>query len=624
MKDGYMGQFLYLDLDTQISRKLSLPQWLKDDYVGGKGFGAKLLYDLTERNVDPLGPDNPLMFLTGPLCSTTAPAVRACVVCKSPATHTFLDSYFGGRFGAEIKYAGYDGLIIRGKAARPTYLWIQDDRIEFRPADQLWGTDSLKANELIKNELNAQDAMVATIGQAGENQVLFSLITCEYNRQAGRGGAGAVMGSKNLKGIAIKGTRFVAVNDRSALSQALEKANREILAGEDCTALTDVGTSYAVPWSSAVGLLPYKNHALQHDPNVAKIDDNAQRKHIFLGKSACLGCPIRCSQMGAVRTGKHAPFVTDIVEYESVAMLGSNIAVSSIRDVAYLTKLCDTYGLDSISTGNVVGFAFEAAQKGLIEQPEAGLLEFGNAEGAEYLIKSIALQENELGKLLGQGVKRAAMELGQNASEYALHVKGLEIPGWAVRGAPGMGLAYATADRGACHQRGFMIGYEFGGIPYQGGAVEPYAIERKAEILIHEQNYLAGLDALVKCDFGAFGVSADCYAELLNSVAGRRIKADYFNELGERIWNLTRLFNLREGLTEDDDTLPKRITEAFLAGGPHQGHRISRDDLKAMLADYYRIRNWDSSGRPTDENLDRLGLKNTERFTCDEQLAKDC
>ena len=623
MKDGYMGQFLYIDLDTQSSKKLSVPQWLKDDYVGGKGFGARLLYDLTEQGLDPLGPDNPLMFLTGPLVATTVPAMRACVVCKSPSTHTFLDSYFGGRFGAEIKYAGYDGIIIRGKAAKPTYLWVNDDQVEFRSAEKIWGTDSLKANELIKNDLNRQDVMAATIGQAGENKVLFSMITCEYNRQAGRGGAGAVMGAKNLKGIAVKGTQFVEVNQKKALTAAVHKANEEILASGNCKALTDAGTSYAVPWSSEVGLLPYKNHLSQHDPNANKIDDNAQKKHIFLGKSACIGCPIRCSQMGAVRAGKGAPFITDIVEYESVAMLGSNIAVSNIREIAYLTKLCDTYGMDSISVGGVIAFAFEAVQKGLIEQPVEVLLDFGSTAGAEFIIKSIALQDNELGKLLGQGVKRAAEVLGNQSTDYALHVKGLEFPGWAIRGAPGMGLAYATSDRGACHQRGFIIGYEHGGMPYKGKTVDPHGIAQKAEIVANEQNYLAGLDTLVKCDFGSFGISADSYAAMINAITGRSVSAGTISELGERIWNLVRLFNMREGLTREDDTLPKRITKEVLADGPQKGQRIRLEDFQTMLSEYYNIRHWGEDGRPQKEHLEKLGLVNTKQFDCEAQFIKE-
>ncbi|MBU2510724.1 aldehyde ferredoxin oxidoreductase family protein [bacterium] len=619
MNDGYMGQFLYVDLESQTTQKLNVPGWLKQNYVGGKGFGAKLLNDLTPQGVDPLGPDNLLMFLTGPLCSTTAPAMRTCVVCKSPATNTFLDSYVGGRFGAEIKYAGYDGIIIRGISQEPVYLWIEDERVAFRSAKKIWGSDSLTANELIKQELNSEEPTIATIGQAGENKVLFSMINCEYNRQAGRGGAGAIMGSKKLKGVAIRGTNSVNVNQPKRFLAAVKQATAEISAAGDCQALTVAGTSYSVPWSSEVGLLPYKNHSSQHDPNVRKIDDTAQDKHLFLGKSACLGCPIRCSQMGAVRTGKYAPFVTDIVEYESVAMLGSNLAISNIRDIAYLTKLCDTFGMDSISTGGVIAFAFEAMEKGLIKAPEEVALEFGSTKGAEYLIRSIALQENELGKLLGQGVKKASEQLGHNTSDYAVHVKGLEIPGWGVRGAPGMGLAYATADRGACHQRGFVIGYEHGGALYQGKPVSPHGIEQKAEIVAGEQDYLAGLDTLIKCDFGSFGISAQTYIDLLNSATGQKWPVGFIDDLGGRIWNLVRLFNIREGLDRKSDTLPKRLTHQVLEDGPQKGHRIKPEDLERMLNEYYKIRNWNTEGQPTTKCIGLYGLNEDHEFKLKEQ-----
>jgi aldehyde:ferredoxin oxidoreductase len=616
MADGYMGQLLVADLTRSQAWTAPLPTWLKADFVGGKGFGAKLLYDLVPVGADPLGPENVLMFLTGPLTATAAPSMRACVVTKSPLTGIFLDSYFGGRFGPEIKYAGYDGLIILGQAVRPTILWIRDDTVEFRPADTVWGTDALTANEQIKRDLKMPEARLVTIGQAGENRVGFALISCEYNRQAGRGGAGAVMGAKRLKAVAVSGSRLVTVNDPSSFATACGVANADILASETCAALTDSGTSNAVPWSNAVGTLPYRNFYDQVDDKADRLGDEGQRKHLFLGKAACFGCPIRCSQMGAVRTGKYAHTISDIVEYESAALMGSNLDIHDVRAVAHLVKLCDAYGLDSMSTGGVIGFAFEAAQRGLIEPPAGVKLDFGSVAGTEYLIHAIARQDSELGRLLGLGVKQAAARLGSDAADFCLHVKGLEMPGWAPRGLPGMGLAYMTADRGACHQRGFMVAYEVGGKPYRGQPVDSYGLALKAEILKEEQDYLAGLDALVKCDFGAFGVSAPSYAQLLSAATGRTVDAGCFNLLGERIWNQTRLFNLREGLTADQDRLPRRIVAEALPGGPHKGRRIGEADMAFMLKDYYCRRGWDEMGRPTEEKRSSLGLDSGRRFDC--------
>jgi aldehyde:ferredoxin oxidoreductase len=619
MADGCMGQFLVADLTGQKAWTVPLPAWLKQDFVGGKGFGAKLLYDLTPAGTDPLRPQNVIMFMTGPLTATEAPSQRACVITKSPLTGIYLDSFFGGRFGPEIKYAGYDGLIITGRAARPAYLWIEDDRVEFRPAKGIWGTDALTANELVKKDLNAPQARVVTIGQAGENLVKFSLISCEYNRQAGRGGAGAVMGSKNLKAVAISGSRLVKIHAVHSFREACAAANEDIRNSEACAALTDSGTSNAVPWSNSVGTLPYRNYFDQVDDKADRLGDIAQKKRLFLGKAACLGCPIRCSQMGAVRTGKYVHTITDIVEYESAALMGSNLDIHDVRAVAHLVKLCDTFGMDSMSTGGVIGFAFEAAEKGIIESPGEVKLSFGSVAGAEYLIHAIAMQDNDLGRLLGQGVQRAAVHLGGKAEDFALHVKGLEVPGWAPRGTPGMGLAYMTADRGACHQRGFMVAFEVGGKPYRGKPVDTYALTQKAEILKEEQDYLSGLDALVKCDFGAFGITPQSYILLFEAATGRTVDPLFFHTLGERIWNQTRLFNLREGLTAVCDRLPKRIVSEPLPGGPHKGRRISEADMAVMLKEYYEVRGWDALGHPTFDKLKSLGLDRALRFEASRQ-----
>lgn len=423
------------------------------------------------------------------------------------------------------------------------------------------------------------------------------------------------MGSKNLKAIAISGSRLVKVNGPGAFREACDAANAEIRASETCAALTDNGTSSSVAWSNAVGTLPYRNYFDQVDDKADRLGDEGQKKHLFLGKAACFGCPIRCSQMGAVRSGKYAHSITDIVEYESAALMGSNLDIHDVRAVAHLVKRCDAYGLDSISTGGVIGFAFEAVEKGMIASPDGVKLSFGSVAGAEYLIRAIAMQDNDLGRLLGQGVKRAAARLGGKAEDFALHVKGMEVPGWAPRGTPGMGLAYMTADRGACHQRGFMVAYEVGGKEFRGKPVDTYGLTQKAEILKGEQDYLAGLDALVKCDFGRFGVTRQSYTRMFNAATGRSVDGRFFSTLGERIWNQTRLFNLREGLTARLDRLPKRIVEEPLPSGPHKGRRISEADMNVMLTEYYRQRGWDKNGHPTEGKLLSLNLNRRARFT---------
>ncbi|MFZ7128419.1 MAG: aldehyde ferredoxin oxidoreductase family protein [Desulfobacterales bacterium] len=621
MTDAYMGKFLVVNLSSRTHRTVPVPQWLKRDFIGGKGFGAKLLFDLAPRGIDPLAPGNPLMFLTGPLTGTSAPSMRACVVTKSPATGAYLDSFFGGRFGPEIRFAGYDGIIVLGSADRPVYLHVSDDAVEFRCASAIWGLEANTANARIKEELNAPDACLATIGPAGENRVRFALICCEYNRQAGRGGAGAVMGSKNLKAISVQGSRLVRVHDLAAFSGACRDATADIASSAECAALTAAGTSYAVSWSNEVGTLPTRNYRDQVDPKADAVGEPGQRKHLFLGKAACLGCPIRCTQMGAVRTGRHAHEIVDMVEYESAAMLGTNLLIHDPRAVAHLVKRCDELGMDSISAGSVLGFAFEAAESGAIAPPSGLDLRFGDPDCAGKLLEKIAHRVGELGDTLADGVKRASRRIGRHTEAYAAHVKGLECPGWGPRGTPGMGLAYMTADRGACHQRGFMIAYEVGGRTFRGQPVEGRSVEGKAVILKHEQDYLSGTDALVKCDFGAFGISAKTYARLLETATGRAAAEDIFTILGERIWNLTRLYNLREGITAADDRLPRRFVEEPLPSGPLKDQRISEADMSIMRAEYYRARGWDAAGRPTGETLERTGLDRSRTFSIEHSTA---
>ncbi len=614
MNDGYMGRFLFIDLSSRSVSRPPVPEWLKTEYIGGKGFGARLLTDLCPAGADPMGPDNPLMFLTGPLTSTAAPSMRACMVTKSPLTGLYLDSFFGGRFGPEIKYAGYDGIVIVGCADTPTYLWIgPEGRVAFRDAAAIWGQNALEANRSVKQDLHEPEAQVVTIGQAGENRVLFSLVTCEYNRQAGRGGGGAVMGAKNLKAVAVKGKRLVKVHAPETFSDACRRSRSELSTSQEVAALSQFGTSAAVSFSAAIGSIPFRNFQRQADEAAEKLGDTGQSRHLFLAKAACFGCPIHCSQMGAVRTGKFATFVTDTVEYESAAMMGANLDIHDIRAVAHLVRLCDEYGLDTISAGNVIGFAFEAAEKGLIAAPPGVELGFGSIGGAEYLIGAIAAKKGPLGRLLAGGVKRAGRRIDKNASDYAMHVKRMEVPAWGPRGTPGMGLAYMTSDRGACHQRGFMISYELAGEPFEGKPVQAEALDGKAEILRSRQDYLSGTDTLVKCDFGAMGISADAYAQMLSAATGRNADPASFWLVGERIWNLTRLFNLREGMKSEDERLPNRVKDP-LPGGPLKGKKISDEDAAYMLADYYRIRGWDERGRPRKETLERLHLIDAPTF----------
>ncbi len=605
---SYTGKLLLIDLSRGSSQILPLGDTLVNDFIGGKGFGARLLYDRVPPDTDPFGKDNVIMFLTGPLTGTMAPAMRGCVVTRSPLTGIFLDSYFGGSFSPEIKYAGYDGIIITGRAGHPSYIWIDDDVVEIRDARHLWGTDTLDANHRIKRELKDESIKIASIGQAGENRVLFSLVCCEYNRQAGRGGAGAVMGSKNLKAIAVRGSKPVGIHDPARFVRACAKALKELEKSPDVDVLRKAGTASAVEFANEAGLLPNKNYKNGTFGKAGEIADKGQSRHLWLSSSACLGCPIACSRIGAVRTGKFKGFVTDIIEYESAAMMGANLDISDIRAVAHLVKLCDRYGMDTISCGNVIGFAMEACEKQLMEPPGGITLKFGNVEAAEYLIHSIAVKKNEIGRLLSCGVKQAAQSIGGSAGEFAVHVKGLESPAWGPRGVSGMGLALMTTDRGGCHQRGFPVSYELGG-EYRGKSIDPLSTKHKAGMVIDLQNYSAGTDTLVKCDFGSFGISDTTYAQMLSAATGRDMEPGNIHETGERIWNLVRIFNLDNGTNAGQDTLPARFVKEKLPDGPARGHRITPEDMTLMKQEYYSLRGWDENGIPLEKTLERLGLK---------------
>ncbi|MCF8011310.1 MAG: aldehyde ferredoxin oxidoreductase family protein [Clostridiales bacterium] len=614
MANGYMEKFLYVDLSKRTVNEIPVPQWLMQRYIGGKGFGAKILYDLLYPGVEPLSPDNVLMFMTGPLTATAAPSMRACAVTKSPLTGTFLDSFFGGHFGPEIKYAGYDGIIITGKAESPVYLWIDDNKVEICPAGHLGGMDALEVNQAIKKELGDDSVKIVSIGPAGENLVKYALISCEYNRQAGRGGAGAVMGSKNLKGIALRGYHVVRVNDLDELKKGIKFAQNDLAASPDVQELAEYGTAPTVPFASENGLLPYKNYQDGQYEKCENLGNAGQSRYLWLKSAACMGCPIHCSKIGVVRTGKYAGTTTDIVEYESAAFFGSNLDISDIRAVAHLVKLCDCLGLDSMSAGAAVGFAMEACEKGIIDSPDNVKIDFGSVEAADYLVKAIAHRSDYLGNLLAEGVKRASERLSERSMEFAVHVKGLETPAWGPRGSTGMGLAFMTADRGGCHQRGLPLGYDIGDEKWKGEPVDPLSCEKKAEIVCYLQNYLAGTDTLVKCDFGGFGIQPATYARLLSAATGCNVEEDLFEEVGERIWNLTRLFNLREGIDYTQDRLPPRFVNEPLPSGPAKGHKISEEDMDYMRSDYYRVRGWSEKGEPGKNMLEKLHLNNENIF----------
>ncbi len=607
---AYMGKLLYIDLTSGKSKEISPSPALVKNFIGGKGFGAKILYDLLPAGTDPLSPQNLLMFMPGPLTGTLAPAMRGCVVTKSPLTGTFADSYFGGHFAQEIRYCGYDGLIINGAAKQPSYIVIDDGKVEVRPAGSTWGLDTFSTVEALRREMGDDSVKIACIGPAGEKLVSFALINCEYNRHAGRAGTGAVMGSKNLKALVLRGMKTVKPADPRKFISAVDRAYQELAEEETIAGFTTDGTPASIDFANDEQLLPTLNYSNGTFEGAAGLNAVAQRRELWFRNTACAGCPIACGKVGKISRGRHRGLISDVVEYETAAMMGSNLGLSDIREVAYLVKKCDALGLDGMSAGGVAGFAIEAFENGLINAEDTGglNLKFGDAASVDYLLEAIALRRG-IGDLLARGVKKAAADLGGKAADFAVHIKGLESPAWGPRSVPGMGLALATADRGGCHQRAFPILYECGG-EWNGEAVDRLGLKGKGEIVTYLQNYLAALDTFVKCDFATYGISKETYCSMLEAALGETWNVEKLLLLGERVWNQIRLFNLREGFTRADDTLPKRFTEEPLPEGPYGGAKITAVDLDQLLDDYYRERGWDSEGRPSEEKLKELALAN--------------
>jgi aldehyde:ferredoxin oxidoreductase len=612
MSYGYAGKTLKVDLTSQRIRKMSTEQYFDVElFVGGKGFGAFALWRELKPHVDPFSPENILVFATGPLTGTLCPSVRMCIITKSPLTNTFCDSHIGGHLGVEIKFAGYDVIIVQGKSERPVYLWINDEEAEICDAKHLWGLDTFQTEEKLREERRDPTVRVACIGPAGENLVKFALVNTERYRHAGRGGVGAVMGSKNLKALAVKGSGQIRIHNLEVFIQVAREAREAVLKNKTIRARRRWGTTRSVLYSSDQDLFPTRNFSEATFEEAENLSADVFEKRFWVKHKACHGCPVNCGKLGVVRSGGYAGTVVEGAEYETATLLGANCGISNHEAVAHANMLCDKLGLDTISTGNVIAFAMECYEKGILTSKETnGLqLNFGNEEALIEMIQKIATREG-FGNLLADGVKRLSEKLGEKTHDFAMQVKGLELPGWGVRAAPGTGLAYATADRGGCHMRAWTIGYEVSGMAADGSPIDRYSIEKRAELVKSLQDYYAACDCLVACQFVKDAVGKERYVQMLNAATGMKITVDEFVSVGERIWNLVRMFNVREGFSRRDDTLPKRILTEPLPSGIAKGRKLTQSQLDKMLDEYYQLRGWDiQTGTPSKEKLRELKLE---------------
>ena len=571
------------EVDSDITRK----------YIGGTGVGVKLFADSHPKGVDPLGPENSTIISTGPLTGSRAPTSgRFSLVTRSPLTGTIFDSNSGGNWGVKLKRCGFDGVWIKGRSRDPVYLKISEDDAELRGAEDLWGKDVSETSQEFR-ETEGGKVSVLAIGPAGENFVKFSAIMNDEHRALGRGGVGAVWGSKNLKAIVVEpGTKQAEIARPDSFQRYVMSAFRKAVQGPITgQALRLFGTSVLVNIINEFGLFPVRNNQSGCDVEADNISGESIRENIFVKPEACFNCPIACGRVTKTggRSGKGP-------EFESVWALGAQCGIFDLESVTEANYDCNLLGLDTISTGATISCAMELSQRGLLEEQ----IEFGDAEVLQPLIRKIATREG-IGMDLAEGSVRFARK--QGAEEYAMSVKGLELPAYDPRGAMGQALAYATSNRGGCHLRGYMVGWEVLGSPKM---LPRFNLSGKTDILVRIQNLSRVTDSLVTCKFLEYSVGYDHLARILSAATGIEYTISSLQTIGERIWNLERLYNIREGIEGAQDTLPARFLKEPLKEGPSSGRVV---DLEKLRGDYYQTRGWDEEGVPTSGKLEDLGLE---------------
>jgi aldehyde:ferredoxin oxidoreductase len=609
---GYVGRILLVDLTTRRVETRSLPDELYQKYLMGSGLGARLLMDLGDLGADPFDPRNPLVIIPGMFTGTTIPGgTRTSFVSKSPLTGIWGEATVGGTWGSEFRCCGYDGLVIVGAASSPVYLWINDEYVQIRPADKVWGYDTYDACDLLLAQTDPK-AKVAAIGQAGEHLVRIAAVMVEgrHARAAGRTGLGAVMGSKRLKAIVVRGTRGVPVHNASGLmSWALKKTNEM---PPKFGVFTVYGTSGGIEVHEERGGLPIKNFQEGHWPEgAAKISGKVIHEKYDVKSSSCNGCPIHCWQHvtiegddGIRKNVGHNP------EYETLGAFGAMCLNDDLPSVIRANELCNRYGLDTISTGNSIAFAIEAFERGLISAADTGGLKlaWGDSKSILTLVEQIAFRR-ELGSLLADGSLAAARKIGGDAERLTVTVKGLEFPMHDPRAFWSMGINYATGARGACHLEGLPFIVETGvPMPEFGynAKLNPRITEGKALLAARMHSLMAVYNGLGMCKFYARAFHPTPLTEALNNLTGWNWTWEDLMQAGDRIFNLKRLYNIRLGVTREDDQLPHRILTLQKRG--EEIPNIPPEAFRKMLDEYYEVRGWTTDGQPTAKTLSALDL----------------
>ncbi|MCD6465494.1 aldehyde ferredoxin oxidoreductase family protein [Candidatus Bathyarchaeota archaeon] len=610
MVGGYAGKILTVDLsDGKISEK-TLDLSLAKNLIGCLGIASKIMLEELDPSVKPFDPKNKLILATGPLTGSTAPAAnKSIIISRSPLTNIWGESVFSANCGIELKRAGYDMLIIEGKAEKPVYLWIHDGTAEIKDASGIWGMDTFSACDAIKKDLGEMKAAAISIGPAGEKLARIASIISDNGRAAGRCGLGAVMGSKNLKAVVAKGSGEINV----AKPETLDELRDEIVetVKNKLKAFSEYGTSRGVVSFEEMGNLPIKNWTKGRFPGAEKISGVRMAETILVGRKACFACPVACGRYIKISEGPYAPLEGYGPEYETIAALGSLCMNDNLESIAKANDLCNRFGLDTISVGATIAFAMECYEKGIITKDDTDGVElsWGNHEAIIKMIELIGRREG-FGAILSEGSKRAAEKIGKGAERYAMHVKGLELPMHSPYRFKEMGLQYAVSERGACHLRGFSM------LPARGilfpdlglnKKLDGFTIEGKAHVVKIMQDACRVVDALGICKFIAFfgGIPLKSLAELYTAVTGWETTLEELMKAGERIWMLQRVFNVRMGVKREDDTLPKRFLEEPMVEGAAKGQTV---ELEPMLEEYYVERGLDKEGKPKKEKLKELNL----------------
>lgn len=618
---GYAGKQLRISLNNRKVTVENIDPKVLRKYLGGAGYGARILYDELKKGIDPLSKANKLIFATGPLSLNRIPGGGSVMVCfKSPLTNAWSESRCGTDFGPNLKRAGYDAVIIEDRSEKPVYIVINDEDIEIKPAEHLTGKPISEKIKMIRDELDDQKISVMCIGIAGEKLVKIAVAMSDQ-RAAGRCGVGAVMGSKNLIGIAVKGSKKVSVAQPEKLKEAIKKAMKIVRENEIAAGFKEHGTTGEMVPNDAAGDWPTKNWHSNHWGKAEKIYDEFYNNKLIRNHACYRGCPIACGRIAAVKEGKYKTPVHEGSEYESLSAFTAFVLNDNVEAAIHATYLCNEYGIDTISAGAIIAFAMECYEHGVIKKKDIGDLDlsWGNPDALPELVRLISMREG-IGAILAEGVKIASEKLGKGSEEFAIHVKGLEAPAHDARSGKTLAVAYGTANRGMCHIHPLEgMAYDSGKLDFgmvKYGLPDPNTVHRwdekgKGKSVKILQDGLILPDILSTCKFFMYGgLNIDNYADMLSALTGWEIDGWELLKVGERVTNLQRLFNMREGFGRNDDLIPERVRKIPSFGIYKDEQRCAIKDYEGMLNEYYEARGWDLiTGKPSKDKLRELGLE---------------